>query len=151
MFKPLHNLVTVVVDQKETMTSGGLVLPDNFQDVFITGAVRAVGPGRWCEGAPHRIVPDVEPGDRVLVAQHVQQGPNGARRAMSYPEFDDGGVKCVLVNDSDILGIVERATSETGSTILKLAGQGDANVKCLPGVADQDGLPQGFDGLDAGL
>jgi co-chaperonin GroES (HSP10) len=49
-FKPLHSLVTVVLDLKDLKTSGGLVLPDNFGDIFLTGTVRAAGPGVKASG-----------------------------------------------------------------------------------------------------
>jgi co-chaperonin GroES (HSP10) len=97
--------VTVVIDKKDKKTAGGLILPDNYGDIFLTGVVRAVGPGvKSSEG--YEAIPDMKPGDRVMLAQHSQAGPGGQSRVMPYPEIEDDGVKCVICNCSDILGVI---------------------------------------------
>jgi chaperonin GroES len=106
MFAPLHNLVTVVLDPKKSTTEGGLVLPETFQDVFVTGVIRAVGPGRALENGEKEQLA-VFPGDRVMFAQHCEQGPGGRRRMLPYPVLTDEGVECSLLNYTDILGVVK--------------------------------------------
>ena len=104
MFVPHHNLVTVVLDKKDK-TPGGLILPDIYAEVFITGTVRAVGVG-------HRLdtgdldAPSLCKGDRVMIAQHVQQ--QGQRRLVQkYPEIEDDGVACILCDYTDVLGVIK--------------------------------------------
>lgn len=103
MFQPIHAFVTVVLDPKNKKTPGGLVLPDGFGDIFITGVVRAVGPGRWDGGK--QITPDVKPGDRVMLAQHQQQTQQGSR-VTPYPVVLDDGTPCALCDITDIIGII---------------------------------------------
>ena len=105
MLKPLHSLVTIVLDKKDKKTSGGLILPDNYGDIFLTGVVRAVGPGvKGSEG--YEAIPDLIRGDHVMLAQHSQQGPGGQARVMPYPTIKDDGIECVICNCSDILGVI---------------------------------------------
>jgi co-chaperonin GroES (HSP10) len=101
MFKPLGNLLTVVQDPPSKKTPGGLVMPDNFGEVFITGVVRAVGPGHYDGGVLIEVRP--QPGDRVMIAQHTDPR-NG--RVMPYPTIIDDGTKCLILNESEVLGIV---------------------------------------------
>lgn len=102
MFQPLGNLITVVQDPKKGKTAGGLVLPDNFGEVFITGVVRAVGPGHYDGGLLIRPVP--KPGDRVMIAQHTDPRTG---RVLPYPCIVDEGQSCLILNESEILGIIE--------------------------------------------
>jgi co-chaperonin GroES (HSP10) len=98
MFQPLHSLVTIVMDPKDKKTPGGLVMPDNFHDVFATGVIRAVGTS-----------PDIKakPGDRVMIAQHTQRDQRGNQRVMPFPTILDEGVSCVICDHTEILGVVE--------------------------------------------
>lgn len=101
MFQPLHNLMTIVADEKKP-TAGGLVMPDNFTDVFLTGIVRAVGHGVL---ANREEVGTVDVGDRVMVIQHRQQGPGGSR-VMPYPKINDDGIECILCNVQEVIGVI---------------------------------------------
>jgi threonine dehydrogenase-like Zn-dependent dehydrogenase len=65
--------------------------------VVVTGTVRAVGPE--AEG--------LKPGDRVMIAQHTQQGRDGSRRVMKFPDIVDEGVTCIFCDYSEILGVVK--------------------------------------------
>jgi co-chaperonin GroES (HSP10) len=98
----LHNLITVVLDPKDSKTKGGLHLPDSFADVFLTGTVRAVGTGSLDKNMAR---PGLLPNDRVLIAQHVQANNQGQRRVMQYPAIKDGEVECVLLDITDVVGI----------------------------------------------
>jgi co-chaperonin GroES (HSP10) len=109
MFKPLHQFVTVVLDKKDK-TPGGLVLPDGFGEVFVTGVVRAVGTGRMSETTIGlTLVPAIKVGQRVMLAYHQQQGPRGERRVMKYPVLQDEDVACILCDYTDIVGVVEES------------------------------------------
>ena len=104
MFQPHHALITVILDAKKDRTKGGLVLPDSFGDILVTGTVRAVGTGVMEGGTLNR--PPLQAGDRVVVAQQTQRRQNGSSQVVPFPDIDDDGVKCVLVNYADIWGVV---------------------------------------------
>ena len=108
MFQPLHNLVTVVSDKKDSKTAGGLLLPDNFAGQFITGIVRSVGPGLKEEPA---LYGSLSPGSHVLIAQHMERTPTGMR-VQEYPTLDDDGIQVSLCNVQEILGIIDDANAE---------------------------------------
>lgn len=114
MFRPLHGLVTVVLDPKDKMTKGGLALPDNFGDIFITGTIRAVGPRAYgftddlATGDPDEVGGYLKPGVRVMIAQHGATNPRtGQQSIQAYPEIEDDGVKCSIMDQTEILGIIE--------------------------------------------
>jgi len=110
MFQPLRCFCTVVLDPANKKTPGGLVLPDGFADIFITGVIRAVGTG-WMNDGGYMVVPQIQPGDRVMIMKHQQHGPNGPR-VMDYPVLTDDGVACILCDYTDIAGIVEHVQGE---------------------------------------
>jgi co-chaperonin GroES (HSP10) len=123
MFKPLGSLCTIVLDPKAKETPGGLVLPDNFGEIFLTGVVRAVGPGGRID-AGVRNTPDVEVGDRVMIAQHVQHGGNGQSRVIPFPTIKDDGVDCIICSADELLGVVE----STLNVVAKISPQETALV-----------------------
>jgi co-chaperonin GroES (HSP10) len=103
MFQPLHGLVTIVLDKKDPKTEGGLHLPDTFAGVFLTGTIRAVGLGSVDKTMGR---PMLLPGDKVLIAQHVQVGPQG-RKVQAYPTIMDNGVECILCDHSEVMGVIK--------------------------------------------
>ena len=104
MFQPLHWLITVVLDPKEQKTPGGLVLPENYAGVFVTGTVRAVGLGKPMDNG-ELFVPPLHPGDRVMLARH--RDPRTGR-PMEYPTVVDEGVLCIICDYTEIQGVVEQ-------------------------------------------
>jgi chaperonin GroES len=79
----------------ETVTTGGLVLPDRDVPIPLRGTVLAVGPGK----APTcpcgvRVPVAVQPGDEVL----------HARYAGTDVEVD--GAPCLVVREADVLGVL---------------------------------------------
>jgi co-chaperonin GroES (HSP10) len=107
MFQPLHGLVTIVLDPKDNKTPGGLVMPDNYEGVFLTGTVRAVGCGRRLESGYRDTLP-LQVGHRVLIAQH-RNPQNG--RTMPYPTLIDDGVSCIICDHTEVLGVMEQTTN----------------------------------------
>jgi len=105
MFQPLHSLVAVVLDKKDSKTAGGLLLPDNFAGQFITGIVRSVSPDI---AAGDESYGSLSSGSHVLIAQHMQQTPQGLR-VQEYPTLDDDGIQISLCNVQEILGIIDDA------------------------------------------
>lgn len=98
MFQPLHALVTVVLDPKQTQTKGGLALPDTAQASSVMGTVRAAGPE-----AGYKVGDEVfklKQGDRVLLGS--QRDPR-TRQIVNFGTItDDDGVEVALVNYHDI-------------------------------------------------
>jgi co-chaperonin GroES (HSP10) len=102
MFRPLHSLVTVVLDPKVDKTEGGLVIPDTSEATFRTGVVRAVGPSAFAEhvdGKKEWLIP----GDHVVIG--VQKDRAGHAANLGSLSVDDGAA--VLVNYHDIWGILD--------------------------------------------
>lgn len=69
---PNDDYVAVVLDKPESITEGGIVLPENAQrptDLPISGTVMCVGPGRW-EGAT-RIPVEFKAGARVILVPYA--------------------------------------------------------------------------------
>lgn len=66
---PLSDRVLVRVDDNETRTKGGILLPDNVRHNVTTGVVVAVGPGKVRGGGERRPIP-VRPGDRVAFVKY---------------------------------------------------------------------------------
>ncbi len=94
--KPLSDNVLLEVSQKEQMTKSGIVLPDSVEEKkLMEGKVVAVGPGRMSERG-ERVPASVSVGDTVLF-----------KKPYSPDEIEDGEKKYMIVNESDIIGIVE--------------------------------------------
>ncbi len=95
MFKPLHNYVLLERMEEESVTAGGIIIPDNAKEKPSRGAVIAVGPGAY---VGESLIPmNVKPGDVVMFAKW----------ASSINEVKIDGKDYVLIKESDILGIIE--------------------------------------------
>ncbi|NUQ33430.1 MAG: co-chaperone GroES [Planctomycetaceae bacterium] len=66
---PLDDRVVVKPEDAETVTSGGIVLPDSAQDKPTRGKVIAIGPGKLTKTG-ERVKPDVKVGDLVLYGKY---------------------------------------------------------------------------------
>ena len=67
--KPLNDRVIVEVIEKETLSAGGIALPDTAQEEPQQGIVLAVGPGlRNAQG--ERIPLDVNVGDEIVFSRY---------------------------------------------------------------------------------
>ena len=93
-FRPLHDRVVVRRLDSEEKSAGGIIIPDTAQEKPSEGEVIAVGPGsRDDEG---NVTPlDVSAGDRVLFGKY------------GGTEVKIDGEDLLIVNESDILGIIE--------------------------------------------
>lgn len=95
--RPAGHRVLVKVDELETQSKGGIILPGNDkgrkEDAQITGELVAVGPQAWKEFSDGE--PWAKVGDRVLFAKY------GGYVA----EID--GQKYRVMNDEDITMVVE--------------------------------------------
>ena len=93
MLKPLADRVLVKVEEEETKTMGGLLLPDTAQKKSQKGVVVAVGSGKMTEEGK-RLPLEVKEGDEVLFAKY------------SGTEIEDKGEKYLLLSERDILAIL---------------------------------------------
>jgi chaperonin GroES len=97
--RPLQDRVAVRRVEQEAKTSGGIIIPDTAQEKPTEGEVVAVGPGtRDANGALHAL--DVKAGDRVLFAK------------WSGSEIKLDGEDLMIMKESDILGVIERAAAK---------------------------------------
>ena len=93
MLKPLADRVLVKVEEEETKTMGGILLPDTAQKKSQKGVVVAVGSGKMTEEGK-RLPLEVKEGDEVLFAKY------------SGTEIEDKGEKYLLLSERDILAML---------------------------------------------
>ena len=93
MLKPLADRVLVKVEEEETKTMGGILLPDTAQKKSQKGVVVAVGSGKMTEEGK-RLPLEVKEGDEVLFAKYYGT------------EIEDKGEKYLLLSERDILAIL---------------------------------------------
>ena len=89
MLKPLADRVLVKVEEEETKTMGGILLPDTAH----ADALRLVVPQQGREEGK-RLPLEVKEGDEVLFAKY------------SGTEIEDKGEKYLLLSERDILAIL---------------------------------------------
>ena len=92
--KPLEDRVLVTVNDAETTTASGLVIPDTAKEKPQQGTVVAVGPGKRSETTGELIPVDVNDGDTVLFSKY------------GGTEVKVGGDKYLILSARDILAIV---------------------------------------------
>ena len=95
-FRPLHDRLVVRRIEADEKTAGGIIIPDTAKEKPAVGEVVAVGPGARNEKG-EIVALDVRPGDRVLFGK------------WSGTEVKIDGNDLLIMKESDILGIIERA------------------------------------------
>ena len=90
-FQPLGDRVVIEPsDEEESVSSGGIYIPDTAKEKPQTGQVVAIGPGKLTdEGA--RLPMDVAVGDTVVYSKY------------SGTEYKDGDTEYLVVRQDDIL------------------------------------------------
>ena len=97
-FRPLGDRVIVKRVKEEEKTKGGIIIPDTAKEKPQEGEIIAVGSGARDEAG--KLVPlDVKAGDRILFGK------------WSGTEVKVDGEDLLIMKESDILGIIEGATS----------------------------------------
>lgn len=86
---PTFDNVAVVLDQAQNTTKSGIALPGNMAQAQTTGKIVAAGP----------YVNDMEPGDRVLLAE--------ARDTQKSSVLLDNGEQVLVVNAEYILAVIK--------------------------------------------
>jgi len=88
--QPLFDRVIILPDSQETVTEGGIIIPDNAEKERIeTGTVLAIGPGYWEAG--HFIKTSIKTGDKILFGKY----------AGSETEIDD--YQILIMKERDII------------------------------------------------
>lgn len=86
--KPLHDRVVIKPHERETVTSGGIIIPDTAKEKPLRGKVIAVGQGKKDEPMTVRI------GDNVIFSKY------------GGTEVQIGGNEYMILKESEILAII---------------------------------------------
>jgi chaperonin GroES len=92
--RPLHDRVVVRRLEEETLTAGGIVLPDSAAEKPSQGEILAVGSGKVLENGEVRAL-DVNVGDKILFGQY-----GGSTVTVDGDEL-------LILNESEIFGVLE--------------------------------------------
>lgn len=92
--RPLGDRILIRRIEEDDQVSGGIIIPDTAKEKPQQADVVAVGPGRKTDEG-EVIKPELKPGLRVLIGKY------------SGNEIEIDGEELVIVNESDVLGIVE--------------------------------------------
>jgi len=93
--RPLDDRVVVKQSEAEEKTAGGIILPDAAKEKPQMGKVIAVGPGKVLDDGKRSKV-SVKKNDQVIYGKY------------SGSEIEIDREKYVILQESDILGIVEK-------------------------------------------
>ncbi|HMJ56049.1 MAG TPA: co-chaperone GroES [Polyangiaceae bacterium] len=93
--RPLQDRVIVIRIDEETMTKGGIVIPDTAKEKQIEGKVVAVGNGKILENGTIRKL-DVKAGDTVMFGKYAGT------------EIKLDGEDRLILREDDILGVIEK-------------------------------------------
>ena len=91
--KPLHDRVVIKRMEEETLSAGGIVIPDSATEKPIKGEVIAVGTGKVLDNGQVR-APQVKVGDKVLFGKY------------SGTEVKLDGVDLLVVKEDDLFAIL---------------------------------------------
>ena len=92
--RPLQDRIIVKRLEEETMTAGGIFIPETAKEKPMKGEVVAVGKGKKTEDG--KILPvDVKKGDKVLFGKYAGT------------EIKIDGQEYLIMREDDILGIME--------------------------------------------
>lgn len=92
--RPLHDRVVVRRLEEETLTAGGIVLPDSATEKPSQGEILAVGSGKVLDNGEVRAL-DVSVGDKILFGQY----------GGSTVKVD--GDELLILSESEIFGVLE--------------------------------------------
>ena len=93
--RPLQDRVIVIRLEEETMTKGGIVIPDTAKEKPVEGKIVAVGNGKVLENGTVRKL-DVKAGDTILFGKY------------SGTEVKIDGEDRLILREDDILGVIDK-------------------------------------------
>ena len=94
--RPLHDRIIVERIEEETVTAGGLIIPDSAKEKPQQGKVVAAGKGKKTDDGK-LLGMDVKVGDRIVFGK------------WSGTEIKIDGKELLIMKESDIFGIVSRS------------------------------------------
>ena len=98
--RPLHDRIVVKrVEEGESKSAGGLIIPDSAKEKPQEGEVVAVGKGKRGDDGK-LIAPDVQPGDRILFGKY------------SGSDIKIDGNEYLIMREDEILGVLEGTTKK---------------------------------------
>ncbi len=92
--RPLKDRLVVKRLEEETMTRGGIIIPDTAKEKPISGLVLAVGSGKLLDDGTVRPI-DLKAGDKVLFGKYAGT------------EIKVDGEEHLILREDDVLGVVE--------------------------------------------
>jgi chaperonin GroES len=92
--KPLEDRIVISINDAETTTASGIVIPDTAKEKPQEGTVLAVGPGRFEDG--QRVPLDVAVGDVVLFSKY-----GGTEVKLGADEY-------LVLSARDVLAVIEK-------------------------------------------
>jgi chaperonin GroES len=92
--RPLQDRILVKRVEQESMTKGGIIIPDSAKEKPAEGKVVSVGNGKMAEDGK-RITPDIKAGDRILFGKYAGT------------EVKIDGEEHLIMREDDVLGIIE--------------------------------------------
>ena len=94
MIKPLNDHIVVKRYEQDTISRGGIIIPDTAKEKPAKGYVVAVGAGKRAKDGS-RIAPEVKEGDVVLFGKY------------SGTEVKKDGADLMVLREDDILAVIE--------------------------------------------
>jgi chaperonin GroES len=92
--RPLHDRVIVKRLESETLSAGGIVIPDSAAEKPVQGKIVAVGKGKILEDGTVRPL-DVKVGDKILFGKY------------SGTEVKVDGDELVVMREEDVMAVIE--------------------------------------------
>ncbi len=92
--RPLHDRVIIRRMEEETMSSGGIVIPDSATEKPIKGEVIAVGNGKVLDSGDVRAL-DLKAGDTVLFGKY------------SGTEVKVDGEELLVMKEDEVMAVIE--------------------------------------------
>ena len=92
--RPLHDRVIVKRLESETLSAGGIVIPDSAAEKPVQGKVVAVGKGKILEDGSVRAL-DVKVGDKILFGKY------------SGTEVKVDGDELLVMREEDVMAVIE--------------------------------------------
>jgi chaperonin GroES len=92
--RPLHDRVIIKRLEADTISAGGIVIPDSATEKPIKGEVIAVGNGKILENGEKRAL-DIKAGDKVLFGKY------------SGTEVKVDGQELLVMREEDVMAVIE--------------------------------------------
>lgn len=93
-FRPLHDRILVQRLEEETVTAGGIFIPETAKEKPIQGKVISVGKGKMLEDGTVRNL-DVKKGDTILFGKY------------SGTDIKISGKEYLIMREDDVLGVID--------------------------------------------